>query len=153
GRVRGAHLRRGEAPSALPRRRGDQLPAGERAGAAKRSALMNDRQLAGKTCLVTGASRGLGRSIARRFWEGGASLVLAVRDPSSVESLVSDLGRADGQSSVTVRLDLEDVESARSLIDRTVATGVQRIDVLVNNAAVLGPIGKAWETSTQAWNA
>jgi NAD(P)-dependent dehydrogenase (short-subunit alcohol dehydrogenase family) len=122
---------------------------------------MNVRQLAGKTCLVTGASRGLGRSIARRFWEEGASLVVAVRDPSSVESLVSDLGRGQGQgqgqgqgddqSCVAVRLDLQDLQSARSLIDRTVAMGVPRIDVLVNNAAVQGPIGRTWELSTQAW--
>ncbi len=113
---------------------------------------MNVQQLAGKTCLVTGASRGLGRSIARRFWQEGASLILAVRDPSSVESLVSDLGRAGEQSSVTVRLDLQDFESATSLIDRTVAMGIRRIDVLVNNAGIQGPIGKTWETSPPTWN-
>jgi 3-oxoacyl-[acyl-carrier protein] reductase len=112
---------------------------------------MNVRQLAGKTCLVTGASRGLGRAIARRFWQEGASLVLAVRDPRSVASLLSDLGGADGQSSVVVGLDLQDLDSARSLVDRTVAMGVRRIDVLVNNAAVQGPIGKTWETPAGAW--
>ena len=113
---------------------------------------MNVQQLAGKTCLVTGASRGLGRAIARRFWQEGASLVLAVRDPSSVESLLSDLGRAGEQSSVTVRLDLQDFESATSLIDRTVAMGIRRIDVLVNNAGIQGPIGKTWEAPPQTWN-
>jgi 3-oxoacyl-[acyl-carrier protein] reductase len=53
---------------------------------------------------------------------------------------------------VTVRLDLQDFESTRSLIDRTVAMGIGRIDVLVNNAAVQGPIGKTWDTPAQAWN-
>jgi 3-oxoacyl-[acyl-carrier protein] reductase len=113
---------------------------------------MNMRQLAGKTCLVTGASRGLGRSIAKRFWDEGASLVLAVRNPGSVDPLVADLERTDGQSAATVRLDLQDLESARSLIDRTVAMGLERIDVVVNNAAVQGPIGKSWVASPLAWN-
>jgi len=75
-----------------------------------------------------------------------------VRDPSSVESLLSDLGRAGEQSSVTVRLDLQDFESATSLIDRTVAMGIRRIDVLVNNAGIQGPIGKTWEAPPQTWN-
>ena len=48
-------------------------------------------------------------------------------------------------------MDLQDLESARSLIDRTVAMGVQRIDVLVNNAAEQGPIGKTWEIPARAW--
>jgi 3-oxoacyl-[acyl-carrier protein] reductase len=113
---------------------------------------LNVRQLAGKTCLVTGASRGLGRAIAKRFWEEGASLVLAVRNPGAVASLVAELGRADGQSSLAVPLDLQDLDSASSLIDRAVAMGAGKIDVLVNNAAVQGPIGKTWETPAQAWN-
>jgi 3-oxoacyl-[acyl-carrier protein] reductase len=108
--------------------------------------------LAGKTCLVTGASRGLGRSLARRFWIEGASLVLAVRKPDAVADLFSDLAAADGQSSTVVQVDLQSVESAGSLIPRTRAAGIERIDVLVNNAAVLGPIGSAWQSSPRAWN-
>jgi len=113
---------------------------------------MNVPQLAGKTCLVTGASRGLGRAIATRFWAEGANLVLAVRNPGAVASLLAELGRADGQSSLVVPLDLQDLDSASSLIDRAVAMGAGKIDVLVNNAAVQGPIGKTWETPAQAWN-
>ena len=113
---------------------------------------MNVPQLAGKTCLVTGASRGLGRAIATRFWAEGANLVLAVRNPGAVASLLTELGRADGQSSLVVPLDLQDLDSASSLIDRAVAMGAGKIDALVNNAAVQGPIGKTWETPAQAWN-
>jgi 3-oxoacyl-[acyl-carrier protein] reductase len=113
---------------------------------------MNVPQLAGKTCLVTGASRGLGRAIATRFWAEGANLVLAVRNPGAVASLLAELGRADGQSSLVVPLDLQDLDSASSLIDRAVAMGAGKIDALVNNAAVQGPIGKTWETPAQAWN-
>jgi NAD(P)-dependent dehydrogenase (short-subunit alcohol dehydrogenase family) len=108
-------------------------------------------ELTGKTCLITGASRGLGRSVARRFWEAGASLVLTVRDPRSVANLVADLEPAPGQSVVTVPMDLLDLASVKALAARTQAQGVTQIDVLVNNAAVLGPIGKAWDNPALEW--
>src|SRR5882672_7591714 len=99
--------------------------------------------LSKKTCLVTGASRGLGRAVAERFWSEGASLVLAVRDPASVATLVSSFAREPDRTVVVVPLDLLDGESTRSLASRVEALGVGRLDVLVNNAAVLGPVGKA----------
>jgi len=114
---------------------------------------MSQPLFVGKTCLVTGASKGLGYRIARRFWSDGANLVLAVRDPQSVSTLVADMDRLANQFSVTVPLDLADLDSARTLLQRTNERGIGRIDVLVNNAAVLGPIGKAWETSSKDWEA
>jgi len=111
--------------------------------------------LAGKTCLLTGASRGLGRSLAERLWRDGASLVLAVRKRESVADLVTDLqrGGAGGRSIEVVALDLADAESARSLVPRTMARGVPRVDVLINNAAVLGPMGNASENAPDEWAA
>ena len=114
---------------------------------------MSQPLFVGKTCLVTGASKGLGYRIARRFWSDGANLVLAVRDPQSVSTLVADMDRLANQFSVTVPLDLADLDSARTLLQRTNERGIDRIDVLVNNAAVLGPIGKAWKTSSKDWEA
>jgi 3-oxoacyl-[acyl-carrier protein] reductase len=114
---------------------------------------MSQPLFVGKTCLVTGASKGLGYRIARRFWSEGANLVLAVRDPQSVTSLFADMDRLANQFSVSLPLDLADLGSVRSLVQRTNESGVDRIDVLVNNAAVLGPIGKAWETSSKDWEA
>jgi 3-oxoacyl-[acyl-carrier protein] reductase len=109
--------------------------------------------LAKKTCLVTGASRGLGRAVAQRFWSEGASLVLAVRDPASVTSLVSELGTELGQTVVLVPMELSDTESAAALASRVQKLGVTRLDVLVNNAAVLGPMGKAADNAPAEWAA
>ena len=107
--------------------------------------------LSNKTCLVTGASRGLGAAVARRFWREGARLVLAVREPRSVDALVAELG-ADARPEVVVeRLDLAELDSVTSLVPRLAARGVETLDVLVNNAAVLGPIGKAWENAPREW--
>ena len=112
-------------------------------------------RLVGKTCVVTGASRGLGASLARKFWSEGASLVLAVREPASVERVAVELGRGavGRQTIVVVELDLLDAQSVRSLVPRAMARGVERVDVLVNNAAVLGPIGKAAENAPLEWAA
>jgi 3-oxoacyl-[acyl-carrier protein] reductase len=112
---------------------------------------MTQPLLVGKTCLVTGASKGLGYRIARRFWKEGASLVLAVRDCQSVSSLVSDLDRLPEQSVVSLAMDLTDLASVRSLISRATNGGIERIDVLVNNAAAIGPIGKASTTPSKDW--
>src|SRR5215510_4498828 len=112
---------------------------------------MKSKRLLNKTCLVTGASRGLGAAVARRLWSEGASLVLAVRDPESVATLLADArGEAD-QTAVVITLDLLDPESVRSLVPRTMDRGVERLDVLVNSAALLGPIGKAWENPPDEW--
>jgi 3-oxoacyl-[acyl-carrier protein] reductase len=107
--------------------------------------------LSGKTCLVTGASRGLGRAVVRRFWDEGASLVMAVRDPESVAAL--GLSPRAGQRAVVVALDLRDAASVGSLVARTKDSGVEALDVLVNNAAVLGPVGPAWENGADEWAA
>jgi NAD(P)-dependent dehydrogenase (short-subunit alcohol dehydrogenase family) len=110
-------------------------------------------RLLNRTCLVTGASRGLGRAVARRFWSEGANLVLPARQPESVASLVADLPAHAEQRLVTLPLDLDDHDSVKSLVPRAMARGVDALSVLVNNAAVLGPIGRVWENDGDAWTA
>jgi 3-oxoacyl-[acyl-carrier protein] reductase len=114
---------------------------------------MDSGRLSKKTCLVTGASRGLGRAIARRFWNEGASVVLTARDTASLTTLVAELGAREGQSAVVLPMDLTDAQSTRSLVPRAKALGVARLDVLVNNAGVIGPIGRAWENQPDEWSA
>ena len=82
--------------------------------------------LEGKTALVTGASRGLGRVIARALAEEGMTLVLAARSAPEIEGLARDLGRARA-----VKADV----SRRSDCERLVEAAGP-IDVLVNNAGV-----------------
>jgi NAD(P)-dependent dehydrogenase (short-subunit alcohol dehydrogenase family) len=110
-------------------------------------------RLSSKTCLITGASRGLGASVARRFWREGANLVLAVRDPGSVAPLIAELEARPGQASLVIALDLLDADSVKTLVARIATRGIARVDVLVNNAAVLGPIGKSWESAPDEWAA
>jgi short-subunit dehydrogenase len=82
--------------------------------------------LTGRRVLVTGASRGLGRDLARGFAEAGAELALVARDAAALDALVSEYG---GRAYPT---DLTDRHAARALIARVEDDGP--LDVLVNNA-------------------
>ncbi len=84
--------------------------------------------LSGKTALVTGASRGIGESIARRLGESGAHVLCAARSAESVNKLAGEIGNATG-----VELDI----TAPDVRDRIAALLKERsIDILVNNAGV-----------------
>jgi 3-oxoacyl-[acyl-carrier protein] reductase len=81
--------------------------------------------------VVTGASRGLGRSMVERFAAEGATVVLTARDEARMESIAGDL---PGESLV-VPADVRDADAVQHVIDRTVDE-FGRIDTLVNNAGV-----------------
>src|SRR5580658_203465 len=91
----------------------------------------------GRRVLVTGASRGIGAAIARRFAELGADVAVTARSGEPIEALAGQLRRA-GTRAVAVRADLTDRESLRALTER-VADEFGGLDVLVNNAGMLPP--------------
>jgi NAD(P)-dependent dehydrogenase (short-subunit alcohol dehydrogenase family) len=87
----------------------------------------------GKVVLVTGASRGIGREIARQFAERGARIVVHYhRDHKAAELVRLDLA---GDSHLVVQADLGDVAAVERLAEKSIQE-MGRIDVLVNNAGV-----------------
>jgi NAD(P)-dependent dehydrogenase (short-subunit alcohol dehydrogenase family) len=107
-------------------------------------------KLSGYVCIVTGATGGLGRTLAQQFWAQGASLVLSGRNETALRALAGLSPVVDNQRIVTHVCDLTDPAQASALISRTVHE-FGLVTALVNNAAILGPIGPAWETTTQEW--
>lgn len=91
------------------------------------------RRFLGKTCLVTGGSRGLGLATAQAFAREGARVVIVARDPEQLK-LASDL---IGQDTVAVEADLSSVAGTRSAIDQ-VAAHVDRVDAAFINAGHAG---------------
>jgi len=88
--------------------------------------------LAGKTAIVTGASRGIGRAIALRLACGGARVVLCARDASALDQ-VRDAIETGGGTADALALDLRQPDAPARLAAFAVEqTG--RIDVVVNNA-------------------
>lgn len=92
--------------------------------------------LEGRTAMVTGASRGLGRAIALGLAEAGASLVLAARDAEKLEETAEAIRQAGGTAQ-TVAFDLADLAATETAVTRLAAEG-PGIDILVNNGAIGG---------------
>src|SRR5262245_59204217 len=88
--------------------------------------------LEGKTAVVTGGSRGIGRAIAIRLAKDGARVVVCARTQDTLDEVVRAISSASGKAAA-VALDLRDVESASRLVDFAVNT-FGSIDILVNNA-------------------
>lgn len=96
--------------------------------------------LTGKTALVTGAARGLGRAIALSLANSGADVALGLRDEASGEAVAAEI-RAMGRRAVLLQMDVLQLPEAYAAIDRAVAE-LGHIDILVNNVGggTEGPI-------------
>ena len=101
-------------------------------------------------CLITGASRGLGARLATTFWDAGASLTLVGRSVDGLNNVASSLPARCNQQVIVRPFDLADPSVPLQLIADMRST-LDTIDVLVNNAAIQGPIGTAWENDWTAW--
>ena len=93
---------------------------------------------ANRIALVTGASRGLGRVIARVLATRGYGVVIGGRDRGALEAAAADLSR-HGSEVVSVAGDVTDPAVRAALMEAALALG--GLDVLVNNASELGGIG------------
>lgn len=107
-------------------------------------------RLAGRVALVTGASRGIGAAVARRFAAEGAHVVLVARTVGGLEE-VDDAIRSAGGAATLVPLDLRDYDA----IDRLGAAlfeRYKRLDVLVGNAGLLGTLTPIAQVKPAEWS-
>jgi NAD(P)-dependent dehydrogenase (short-subunit alcohol dehydrogenase family) len=102
-----------------------------------------------RTALVTGAGRGIGRAVAIQLSAGGAEVALLARSVDQLEETAAAV-RSHGGSAVVVPADLADPVAVSDAATR-LAKELGPIDVLVNNAAVVGPAGPTITTDADAW--
>jgi NAD(P)-dependent dehydrogenase (short-subunit alcohol dehydrogenase family) len=106
--------------------------------------------LADRIALVTGASRGIGAATALQLAQAGAHVVAVARTVGGLEELDDNI-RAAGGSATLVPADLKDFAA----IDRLAAAlneRYQRLDVLVCNAGILGPLSPLGHVEAKAWD-
>jgi 3-oxoacyl-[acyl-carrier protein] reductase len=112
--------------------------------------------LAGRTAIVTGASRGVGKVIAHRFAAEGAETVICSRSTDRIESAATDINAAlsdDGVGRVhPIECDVTSASDVRDLVDATLAE-FDGVDALVNNAGgALGNDGKLHAVDEETWS-
>jgi len=92
-----------------------------------------DLGLKGKVAIVTGASRGIGRSIAHELAKSGCEVVLAARDASALESLAAEIRNGLGRRALVQAAELREPDAAARIVAATVAE-LGAVDIVVNNA-------------------
>ena len=95
---------------------------------------MNSKPLAGKTALITGASKGLGKAMALALAEAGANLALVSRDLGKLMETTAAV-RACGVEAEALRADVTD-ETQVAVLEKKVAARFGRIQILINNAGI-----------------
>jgi NAD(P)-dependent dehydrogenase (short-subunit alcohol dehydrogenase family) len=106
-----------------------------------------EKQMQGKTVLITGASRGIGAEAGRVFAAAGANVVLVARSRDQIETLAVGLG----DNAIALACDVSDFAQ----VEQVVADCVDRfggLDVLIGNAGVIEPIFHLSNADTESWS-
>ena len=103
-----------------------------------------------KIALVTGASRGLGRAVAKNLAKNGAELILVSRTISALESLDDQIKKFESNSTI-VPLDLEDNQSI-DLLGAEIHKKWGKLDILVSCAGIVGDITPISHLDPKIWN-
>src|SRR3978361_2230449 len=105
--------------------------------------------LEGRVALVTGGGRGLGRALALALAEQGAAVAVGARPTHEVDAVAGELREA-GRSALAVSLDVADPASVADAV-RRVEAELGGVDVLVNAAGVVWPVGLLHKVDIEEW--
>lgn len=106
-------------------------------------------RLDGRVALVTGASRGIGRSIAQVLAKAGADVALVARNEALLKEAAAEV-RAEGRRALVLPADLKDPSACRAVVEAVLAEW-SRLDILVNNAGV-GASGPLHTITEERWD-
>ena len=96
-----------------------------------------DLELSGKTAIVTGGSRGIGKAIARELGREGVDVVIASRGREALEATAQELASETGRRIIPITVDTSNEESIQAMVKQA-ASELGHLDILVNSAARVG---------------
>ena len=96
-----------------------------------------DLELKGKTAIITGGSRGIGKAVGREFGLEGMKVALVARGQEALEECARELAEETGGDFITIVADTGNPESVQAMV-KEAAERLGRIDILVNSAARVG---------------
>ena len=108
-----------------------------------------NKPLSGKTAIITGAGRGIGRAIAIAYAEAGASICAAARSRNEIDEVATIINEAGGRA-IAVECDVTDLAAVEEMVAATVAE-FGGVDVLVNNAGVGLERGLVGDDNPDLW--
>ena len=107
--------------------------------------------LDGRVALVTGSSQGIGRGVALAYAAEGASVVVTGRDAERCSAVAAEI-TGSGQTALAIPADVTRDSEARALVELA-QRRFGRVDVLVNNAGIVGPLGRFGDITLDDWQA
>ena len=108
---------------------------------------MKNFDLSGKTVLITGASRGIGKAAAFAFADAGANVALVARSLDDIAEIAGQIG----DKALAIPCDVSRAAQVGAAVNAT-AQAFGGVDILVNNAGMLDPIGHLVDTDPDAWS-
>ncbi len=106
--------------------------------------------LEGQVAIVTGAGRGIGRAIAKRFAAEGASVVLAARTAAEIDAVAREIGAAGGKA-VPITADVAQIADCGRIV-KAARDAFGTVHILVNNAGIYGPVRPVEQIDPAEWD-
>ncbi|CAK0771212.1 Oxidoreductase [Azospirillaceae bacterium] len=108
-------------------------------------------RLSGRIALITGASRGIGAAVAKKFAAEGAHVLLIARTVGGLEEVDDEIRKAGGNAATLLPFDLAEVERL-DMLGHAIYERFGRLDIFVGNAAILGGLSPVAHSDPKQWD-